>query len=385
MVACSVDEQSVEVVSESKQIEPETSSDGKWSTETILSNINAYEVSKLSYEEEGMSFKVLTSDTAMIGLFETSIPTEIKRITDSIKKYQHSGGTVSYEECCEATDIMISIDPKLPNTIEEYVDGFEWIKIDKDYYKKSQQYGLWGYYVEEFFNYAIDFSHSEIALLKRFPVDSIGLSLDSYHHPDFDYSTGISDTLFFYDNYPNKKIPIRSTWNSIRWYGGPSFIGSNVFDRFGFKFLNTLRNVDIQQLDIDSTYQFVLKEFSISEDFTEQVVNHFGKEVLFNLNELKQIDQMLGTSYYQSWYNWKNPPNVTLSEAESFMLDRCQRIRQNLVRKKTVDFQGTTLYMFMSIAENGMVCISTISEHKLEVIASDCGQYQRKVDEWNNL
>lgn len=81
----------------------------------------------------------------------------------------------------------------------------------------------------------------------------------------------------------------------------------------------------------------------------------------------------------------ENIGSVTMSQAQAFMQDRCNNIGQTLMRSKTVDFQGKTLYLFMSVAENGMVCISTISELKLEVIASDCGTSDRKIYEWNNL
>ena len=67
------------------------------------------------------------------------------------------------------------------------------------------------------------------------------------------------------------------------------------------------------------------------------------------------------------------------------MQNRCDNIGQTLMRTKTIDFDGTTLYAFMSVAENGMVCVSTISEHKLEVLAVDCGEAQMKINQWNNF
>ena len=76
---------------------------------------------------------------------------------------------------------------------------------------------------------------------------------------------------------------------------------------------------------------------------------------------------------------------VSQWEAQAFMEDRCNNIGQTLMKTKTIDFEGTNLYLFMSVAENGMVCISTISELKLELIANDCGSSDRKISEWNNL
>ena len=43
------------------------------------------------------------------------------------------------------------------------------------------------------------------------------------------------------------------------------------------------------------------------------------------------------------------------------------------------------LYIYMSVAENGMTCISTVSELALEVLAADCGETYRKIDEWNAI
>lgn len=76
---------------------------------------------------------------------------------------------------------------------------------------------------------------------------------------------------------------------------------------------------------------------------------------------------------------------VTFSEAETFMLERCNNINQTLMKKKTVTLNGTKLYMFMSVAEDGQACISSISENKLEVLAADCGEVYTKIEQWNNV
>ena len=77
------------------------------------------------------------------------------------------------------------------------------------------------------------------------------------------------------------------------------------------------------------------------------------------------------------------PAKITFSEAKEFMQNRCYETNQELMRTKTVDFNGTTLYMFLSVAENGAVCISSVSENALEVLAVDCGSMERKMQEWN--
>lgn len=76
---------------------------------------------------------------------------------------------------------------------------------------------------------------------------------------------------------------------------------------------------------------------------------------------------------------------VTFSEAETFMQERCNNINQTLMKSKTVTFNGTKLYMFMSVAVDGKACISSISENKLEVLAADCGEVTMKIEQWNNV
>lgn len=76
---------------------------------------------------------------------------------------------------------------------------------------------------------------------------------------------------------------------------------------------------------------------------------------------------------------------VTFSEAETFMQERCNNINQTLMKKKTATFNGTKLYMFMSVAKDGQACISSISENKLEVLAADCGEVYMKIEQWNAL
>ena len=74
---------------------------------------------------------------------------------------------------------------------------------------------------------------------------------------------------------------------------------------------------------------------------------------------------------------------ITFNEATDFMRDRCKTINQTLLKKKTVNFDGTKLFLFLSVAENGYVCISTVSENALEILAVDCGPSERKIQEWN--
>ena len=55
------------------------------------------------------------------------------------------------------------------------------------------------------------------------------------------------------------------------------------------------------------------------------------------------------------------------------------------MRTKTSNFNGIKLYLFLSVAENGYVCISSISENALEIVAADCGPAEIKIEQWNNL
>lgn len=83
--------------------------------------------------------------------------------------------------------------------------------------------------------------------------------------------------------------------------------------------------------------------------------------------------------------NITSKSNVTFSEAESFMQNRCNETNQTLMKKKTINFNGTQLYLFLTVAENGYVCISSISENKLEVLNADCGPSELKIEDWNAL
>ena len=51
--------------------------------------------------------------------------------------------------------------------------------------------------------------------------------------------------------------------------------------------------------------------------------------------------------------------------------------------KKSVNFDGTKIYMFLSVAENGYVCISGVTENELKVFSTDCGIAETKIQQWN--
>lgn len=81
--------------------------------------------------------------------------------------------------------------------------------------------------------------------------------------------------------------------------------------------------------------------------------------------------------------NGKN--KVTYAEAEAYMRDRCDAVNQTLVRKVSVDYDGKTIYMFLTVDDNGHACISGISQFELEILSTDCGPYEQKISAWNAL
>ena len=82
--------------------------------------------------------------------------------------------------------------------------------------------------------------------------------------------------------------------------------------------------------------------------------------------------------------NSKEYTEVTFSEAEAFMQNRCIATNQTLMEKKYVNFDGSKFFLFLSVAENGYVCVSSVSAiPPLEVYAVDCGPLEKKLGQWN--
>ena len=77
---------------------------------------------------------------------------------------------------------------------------------------------------------------------------------------------------------------------------------------------------------------------------------------------------------------------VSFDEAKSFMEDRLSNINQTLMRSGTAKWdENTLLYMFLSVTESGLSCISSVSSNKLSVLASDCGNTFLKMEDWNSI
>lgn len=95
-------------------------------------------------------------------------------------------------------------------------------------------------------------------------------------------------------------------------------------------------------------------------------------------------------AYFDNTFNNKEKPDskitkVSFSQAETFMKDKCKKTNQTLMKGKESEMNGIKIYAFMSVAQNGMACISIISENELALIKSDCGNSKRKINEFKRL
>jgi hypothetical protein len=73
-----------------------------------------------------------------------------------------------------------------------------------------------------------------------------------------------------------------------------------------------------------------------------------------------------------------------LSEAINFMKNRCNNINQQLVKYQVTKINNALVFLFMTVAPNGEVCISGISEYNTnEIISSDCGSAESKSADWD--
>jgi hypothetical protein len=72
-------------------------------------------------------------------------------------------------------------------------------------------------------------------------------------------------------------------------------------------------------------------------------------------------------------------PNVTYSQAERFMRQRCENANQELVDGKIVKFNNTRIYTFLTRTSTSSLCICGISEHVLSIISCDCGGLEKLV------
>lgn len=122
---------------------------------------------------------------------------------------------------------------------------------------------------------------------------------------------------------------------------------------------------------------FLMWKYDLWSQTTRVIVSvFFGLLILGNLSK-KSTSKSFGTT--------NNEKTVTFDEAKQFMKTRLSNVNQTLMASKTVIFDGKKVYMFMSVAEDGSTCISGVSEFQLEVMSTDCGNTEMKIQEWNNL
>jgi hypothetical protein len=93
-------------------------------------------------------------------------------------------------------------------------------------------------------------------------------------------------------------------------------------------------------------------------------------------------------SPYSTDYNGKSTiqeidnassPNVTYSQAERFMRQRCENANQELIDGKIVKFNNTRIYTFLTRTSTSSLCVCGISEHVLSIISCDCGGLEKLV------
>jgi hypothetical protein len=65
---------------------------------------------------------------------------------------------------------------------------------------------------------------------------------------------------------------------------------------------------------------------------------------------------------------------------------KCQGSNQTLSKYMATKVNGNIVFMFISVAENGMACITGVSEiSPEEILSSDCGNVDRKVADWEAI
>ena len=83
-----------------------------------------------------------------------------------------------------------------------------------------------------------------------------------------------------------------------------------------------------------------------------------------------------------------NTPEVKVcfDDAFGFMYERCSKIGQEIIGQNVTKNDGSYLYYFMSAPlDRSSICISVISEHKLEIISTDCGDPYDKQEQWKYI
>ena len=282
----------------------------------VIQQPSIYKLVLSSWDKEGADFFILSSDE-LETTFAKSVPNEMTELRDSLKKYSKYGGNIQLLSDDESGGTYVFVDPVIPDNISEYIEGFKWVTIDKDYYEKSRKYDLWGDYIDAFFVYKINLSDSELDFLKANPVDSIGLSRDSYKHPQPSFDKPM-DTTYFLRNFPNKKLPIKSNWTrKSLYYSGSLYYNSGFYQGAFSDFLVSLDGHNLSQINLDSNYHYFFKKLTESDKSIQLGVKYLGKKIHLSYDELVSLDSKLGTSYAKDWQSWKHPPRSPVKTYET--------------------------------------------------------------------
>ena len=125
----------------------------------------------------------------------------------------------------------------------------------------------------------------------------------------------------------------------------------------------------------------VLKYYHPEDEFVVELAAR--KDSLeTNINDYQDV--ILGLSDMTVQPSDPEPQNtkVTFEQARSFMTERCNTIGQTLVDAKSSDAYQIKTFVFLSRGDDGMMCISLISENELELLATNCGTMEEKMSEW---
>ncbi|MDG1842614.1 MAG: hypothetical protein P8I93_09730 [Crocinitomicaceae bacterium] len=122
---------------------------------------------------------------------------------------------------------------------------------------------------------------------------------------------------------------------------------------------------------------------------------------LYSKQDGKKYSHDVSVTYTTSKFEWKikfdkelkkntvknNNTKVTFLEAKKFMINRCSNINQKLIKSHQSKFNNTSLYMFFTTSTEhpNQSCVTSISENKLEILASDCKNTSVKISQWNQI
>jgi hypothetical protein len=119
------------------------------------------------------------------------------------------------------------------------------------------------------------------------------------------------------------------------------------------------------------------------------------RETLKKVNEIRANYDVQFKKCYEKFYDLNivkagcskdEIAKKAFGDAISLMRVNCRGSNQDLARYMATKVNGTVVFMFMSVAQNGMVCITGISElNPNEILSTDCGEANEKIAEWEAI